>query len=377
MKSKPTVIIGGGIVGVSIAYNLAADDRPVALFEKNSLGSGTTAASIAQFMNYQGEPDRGEHQRRRLSWEWYEPRIERGEFSFEEVGTLHTAGSERDLKPLEELHASFREFGLGSRMLSPADLTEYGLDPDRFAGGVLVPEDGILDPTEIINHMAESARANGADIETGVAVTDVVVEDGSVAGIRTTDGDVEAATVINAAGPWAPEINDMAGVTAPLRHTQGPILVLQANRSHRVPLTFFEDKVYVRQEGADDLLAGRFARDYADTARLDPDHARPIEESFYLTVADVVDRYFSSLSDVRILNEWNGLRTVTPDGLPIVDDTPVDGYLLAVGMSGYGVTTAPAIGDLLARWLRNGEKPELLEGLSLGRFDSQESGRQT
>lgn len=367
---KPTVIVGGGIVGASVASSLAARNRPVVLYEKNSLGSGTTGASIAQFMNYQGEPNREEHERRRLSWEWYEPRIDRGEFSFEEVGTLHTAGSERDMVALEGLHDSFREFGLDARMLPPKDLAEYGLDPDQFAGAVLVPEDGILDPAEIVGHLAESARADGARIETGVAVTDVVVEDGAVAGVRTTDGERDAGTVINAAGPWAPEINAMAGVKAPLRHTEGPILVLRANRSHSVPLTFFEDKVYVRQEGDGDVLAGRFAREYADTDRLDPDHARPIEESFYLTVADVVDRYFTSLSDVRIRNEWNGLRTVTPDGLPIVDDTAIDGYLLAVGMSGYGVTTAPAIGELLARWLHEGEKPELLGSLSLDRFDS-------
>ena len=366
---KPTVIVGGGIVGVSLAYHLSEGGRPVKLFEKNSLGSGTTAASIAQFIRYQGVPDRAEHERRELSWEWYEPLVETGEFEFDPIGTLHTASSESEMAHLRELHATYDEFGLTSKLVSPSDLTAYGLDPNRFAGGLLVPEDGVLDPNEIIQYMVASARNSGAEIETGVAVTDVIVEEGAVAGVETTKGTTDAARVINAAGPWAHEINEMVGVSAPLRHTEGPIVVLQANRDHPVPLTFFEDEVYVRQEGSGDLLAGRFARAYEDTTLFDPDHARPIEESYYLTVADVVDRYFPSLSDVRILNEWNGLRTVTPDGLPIVDDTAVDGYLLAVGMSGYGVTTAPAIGELVGEWLRDGTKPDLLESLALDRFD--------
>ena len=368
---KPTVIVGGGIVGASLAYHLSEGKRPVKLFEKNSLGSGTTAASIAQFIRYQGSPDPVEHERRELSWEWYEPLIEAGEFEFDPIGTLHTGSSESEMTHLRELHAAYDEFGLTSDLVSPSDLSAYGLDPDRFAGGLLVPEDGVLDPNEIIQHMVSRARDRGAEIETGVAVTDVTVEEGAVAGVETTEGKADAARVINAAGPWAHEINEMVGVSAPLRHTEGPIVVLQANRNHPVPLTFFENEVYVREEGTGDLLAGRFARAYEDTTRFDPDHARPIEESYYLTVADVIDRYFPSLSDVRVLNEWNGLRTVTPDGLPIVDDTAVDGYLVAVGMSGYGVTTAPALGELVGEWLRSGIKPDLLEPLALNRFDTQ------
>ena len=366
---KPTVIVGGGIVGVSLAYQLAGTGTPVTLFEKNSLGSGTTAASIAQFIRYQESPNRAEHERRERSWEWYEPLIDSGEFEFDPIGTLHTASSKADMAHLRELQATYGEFGFASELVGPAELTDYGLDPDRFAGGLLVPEDGVLDPNEILQYMASEARECGAEIETGVAVTDVLVENGAVAGVETTDGITDAAVVINAAGPWAHEIDEMVGVSTPLRHTEGPIVVLQANRSHPVPLTFFEDEVYVRQEGGSDLLAGRFARGYEDSTRFDPDHARPIEESFYLTVGDVVDRYFPTLSDVRILNEWNGLRTVTPDGMPIVDETAVDGYLLAVGMSGYGVTTAPAIGELCGEWLQTGTKPDLLESLALDRFD--------
>lgn len=365
-----TVIIGGGIVGASLASHLSRD-RSVRLFEKNTLGSGTTAASIAQFIRYQDPPDRAEHERRERSWEWYEPLIESGTLEFDRIGTLHTASGPLERDHLRELDATYREFGFTSRMLSPSELSAYGLDPDRFTDALFVPDDGVLDPNEIVQHMAAVARERGAEIETGVAVTDVLVEDGTVTGVETTDGEVPAERVINAAGPWAHEIDEMVGVTVPLRHTEGPIVVLRTERTHHVPLTFFEEKVYVREEGDGDLLAGRFARAYDDTRRYDPDHARPIEESFYLTVADVVDQYFPELSEVRIRNEWNGLRTVTPDGLPIVDETPVDGYLVAVGMSGYGVTTAPAIGELVGEWLRDGDKPELLADLSLDRFENQ------
>lgn len=364
----PVIVVGGGIVGTSIAYHLASGERPVVLLERDRLGSGTTGSSIAQFVAHLGPSDSGEHERRRLARDWYDARIADGQLSFEEIGTLRISRTEREFERLKRLKSHGTD--VRARSLRPQELAAYGIDPDRVSGGLLTPTDGVLDPGQIVQYMAERARDAGVRIETGTEVTDVRTEDGSVSGVQTNGGTIEGSVVVNAAGPWAPELNDAVGVSAPLRHTEGPIVVLETDRSDPLPLTFLEGGIYLRGEGASKVLAGKFASDYEGATRHDPDHARPVTQSFHLEVADVLERYFPSYGDGKLINEWNGLRTVTPDGRPIVDEAAVDGYVLAAGPSGYGVTLAPAIGRLVAEWFETGGKPALLESLSLGRFES-------
>ncbi len=366
-RTGPIIVVGGGVIGTSIAYFLRDADRPITLLEKTTLGSGTTAASIAQFIHHQEEPTREEYARRRQAREWYESRIDSGALSFEQVGTLHLAreGSSEDVAELADAHA---ELGVAAEELGSDALEGFGLDPDRLAGGVLLPDDGYLDPDEVVEYWAEAARDAGVSIETGVAVTDVHTRAGAVSSVETTAGDYEAATVINAAGPWAPEVDAMVGVSVPLRHTAGPVAVFSTEREQTLPLTFFESGIYLRSHGAKRILAGQFATDYEDGDGFDPDRPPDVEDSFYREVSETVDQYAPGLSGLERRDEWLGLRTVTPDGRPVVGETSVDGYLLAAGMSGYGVTLAPMVGECVATWLTRGEKPDHIASLGPSRF---------
>ncbi|MFB6184478.1 MAG: NAD(P)/FAD-dependent oxidoreductase [Haloarculaceae archaeon] len=365
---NPIVVVGGGIVGTSVAYSLRTADRPVYLFEKNALGSGTTGGSIAQFTYHQDDPDEHDHELRRRAWEWLQPRIEDGRFSFEQCGTLHTFESDCERAAVEHIQSGLSAFGAETEWLDAADLARYDLVTDELGGGLLFPTDGVLDPSEIVHYQAERVRETGGRVETGVEVTDVATDDGAVAGVELGDGETVAADyVVNAAGPWAPLVDGMVGVDVPLRHTGGPIVVLDAGREVRLPLTFFEDGLYFREEGATRLLVGNFATGYDEAERLDPEGVRTPAESFRLDVADAVGRYLPSSGDVTVVNEWFDLRTVTPDSRPIVDETRVDGYVVATGMSGYGVTASAAVGDLVAD-LVAGRESALLDAFSLDRF---------
>lgn len=367
---EPVVVVGGGIVGTSIAYHLR-DEVAVTLIEKSTLGSGTTAASIAQFIEYQDAPSAEEAARRRRSWSFYDQLIADGIVGFDRVGTLQAATSDEDLASLESIATDLDRVDVTATVVTPAEMSQYGIDPETVQGGLLLPNDGVLDPTELVQFFAREARASGVTVETGTAVTDVHVEEGQVAGVATTEGTYEAGTVVNAAGPWAPHVDEMVGLSTSIRHTYGPILVLESAAEVTTPLTFFDGGYYVRQEGDRQLFAGSFTTAYEGATRIDPDesHAAAAGEQFRLDVADLLATHMPSYAPLDVTNSWVGVRTVTPDGHPLVGPTGVDGYVHATGMSGHGITLAPVVGELLASRLTTGETPTLMRELLPTRFD--------
>lgn len=365
---EPIVIVGGGIVGTGLAYFLRDAPCEVRLLEKNTLGSGATAASIAMFSWLQTEPTELEHELRTRSWNLYEPMIERGEISFERTGALDCAESEEGLRELETAVSILQEFGLEVELRTPEQLAEFDIDTQQLHGGMYLHREGYLDPTEIIRTWADRAVEAGVDIETGVEVHDIHTEDGEVTGVETETGAYDAGTVINAAGPWAPSIAEMVDISLPIRHTHGRILVLQPETPVSLPFVLFEDGSYFRTEGRHQVFAGKLKREYASAKRLDPNAKYGIDEAFRKTVARSTGRYVPALMDADIANEWVGLRAVTPDGNPILGPTDVDGFLQATGMSGLGVTIAPAVTSDLAEYALTGSN-DVVERLSVSRFE--------
>lgn len=363
----PIVIVGGGIVGAGLAYHLRDAGREVRLLERDALGSGTTGASIAVFSWLQSDPDAFGHRLRERAWGTYGPLVEAGEIGFERIGALKTAESAAKLRELEADAERLREFGLDVESIGSDALAGFDLDPDAFAGAIHAPEEGYLDPTEIVRHWTDEAAAAGVEIETGVGVRDVRVEGGAVTGVETTDGDRAAGTVINAAGPWAARVADMAGLSVPIRHTYARILVLDPDGPVSLPYTLFENGHYVREEGGEQVFAGRLEKSYADATRYDPDATHTVEETFRTGTARTLEARAPRLAGGDVTNSWVGLRAVTPDGNPIVGPTAVDGFHHATGMSGLGITLAPAVTGALADHLA-GEESAVVDRLSVSRF---------
>lgn len=341
------VVIGGGIIGTALAAALGNRDVPVTLLERDELGGGTTAASAAVFTWQQTSPERYDHDLRARAWETYWPLIEAGNVSFERVGLLSVAESAENAETLRDAVEPLRECGLNAEWINADGLREHGLDPSNFHGGLYTPEEGYFDPTELVHHFTSRARELGVDVRTGTTVVDVGVEDGAVTNVVTDAGQLSADAVVNAAGPWAVGVNEMVGVDIPLRHTFGPILVVKGT-SHNLPFTLFESKFYLRPNGDQRAYVGKYLTDYEDGETFDPDAPPVMDESFRKKVDDLLAASVPSLVDAEIVNEWVGLRTVTPDGRPVVGESTVEGFYLAVGMSGLGVTLAPAVADLLA-----------------------------
>ena len=371
----PVVVVGGGIVGASVAHHLREADVPVVLYERDALGGGTTADSAAMFV-WKAAPagsSRAAHRLRARSWQTYERLVDDGEIEFSRIGGLYLAGGADGLDRLRADAARLGESGVRAEVLDAAELERFGLAPAELAGGLHVPDEGYLDPAGIVQFLLAEARDAGARVETGTAVTDVLVEDGVVGVEVERDGDgecVPASAVVNAAGPWAPSVDATAGVDLPLRHNLGPILVLDHRLDVELPFVEFEDGGYVRGDGQGRAFAGRYGAGYDAADRLDPDAARSVDESFSLSSTDRFERYLPGLTDARVVNDWVGVRTITPDGRPLVGGTDLDGYHVATGMNGLGVTLAPAVGEHLASILAPGRAPDagVREFLSPSRF---------
>ena len=361
----PIVVVGGGIVGASIAYHLRDADRPVVLLEKGDLlGGGTTAESVAMLgINYPSP-----RSMRRYSRDHYLSLVDAGAIEFERIGGLLIRDTDEGIDELRRTADDLAALGHDTRLLEPGDVAEFGVHPPAGSRTLHVPDTGYLDPSEIVAHWVAEARSANLEVMTGSPVTDVAVEGGAVARVETPAGTIATDTVVDAAGPWAPQIAEMAGLSLPLRHNYGPILVLDADGELSLPFTAFPSKHYFREEGRGQVFAGRRGASYADADRENPDAARRIPESFPLEVEELVAESIPRLADALVTNEWCGMRTLTPDHLPLVGETAVDGFYVAAGLSGKGITLAPAVGDALSRLIAGGEVDPAVRELAPDRF---------
>jgi sarcosine oxidase, subunit beta len=351
------VVVGGGVVGTSLAAALG-DRTEVTLLERGELGGGTTAASMAMLHRQQVPVSAYDQRLRRFAREEYGSL----DVTPTSIGSLYVAESEAFAARLRETADALVEEGIETRYLEPAEVAEFGIEPDQVVGGIHTPEEGYFDPDELVERFAERARDAGVTIETGVEVTDVEPAEGVVAGGER----IEADAIVNAAGPWAPEIDRMVDLEFPLRHTRGPILSLETSSDGPEPFSLFERGLYTRSRPGG-LYVGRFATDYDEGERLDPDTALAVDDDFRREVEGFASTV-PAIEGAPTTEEWVGVRTVTPDGHPLVGETEVENYVVATGMSGLGVTIAPAVARLLADLLVDGARNDLLEPLDPGRF---------
>lgn len=377
---RSIVIIGGGVVGTSLAYALREVDVDVTLLEKRSLGGGTTGKSIGCFGWY---PLYSGHDRAlaEQSWTIYEPFVEDGPITYHRNGLLETAETESTFRELKASVEALEAAGTPAEVLDPEAVREHGVNPEiASAGAAFYPTVGRLDPAEIVSTFGDRAREGGVRIETGVEVTNVRMETTGGAVLETTDGEFEGDVVVNAAGPWAPQINAMVGVSVPMKHTHAPIVVLETAENFELPTVLLEDGRYFTGERSAKVLVGDAPHDSADEDRweaaLELDAPETDEgmgvgsvgEAHRRWIAEEGPEIVSGLEGAELSNEWRGIRCIAPDYRPIVGPTAVEGYYLATGMSGWGITYGPACGQLLADHLLEGSTCEELSSLSPDRF---------
>jgi sarcosine oxidase, subunit beta len=219
-EQAAVVIIGGGVVGASVAYHLAERGvTDVVVLERSALGSGSTGRS-AGGVRQQFSSDLN----CRLSMLSVQKLLRFSEdtgwdASFHQVGYLFLLTTERDWKLFQANVAMQRRLGLDVDLLRP-DAAQAMVPPlvvDDVLGATFCPSDGHADPTQVCLGYASAARARGVTIESGVTVTGVRVESGRVTAVETDHGTVATPLAVDAAGPWAAEIARLAGISLPIR----------------------------------------------------------------------------------------------------------------------------------------------------------------
>jgi glycine/D-amino acid oxidase-like deaminating enzyme len=383
MKKK-VGIIGGGIIGTSIAHFLTDyPDAEVTLFEKSTIGSGTTAKSAGTHCLIDDSVPHEFWGVRLFGFNFYTS-LERespGSTGFEKTGTLTVA-------PFKEYETYVLK--AVSLTLASGYRAEYWRDPDKIHSiipdlnldGVLgagwCPDDGFFDATMISNTLARQARERGAQVHIGTRVERVTTTGGRVSGIDTSKGHFDFDVVVDASGPWARQTARLVGIELPIWHTKAEVFIIEPVEPLTYPFPVLKyPRFYARKDkDAVFLCKAHLTMDLSDPLHAgvwDPD-ALPMsggtDAYFWDFLTGELMQNYPRLLDSALVNEWVGYRAETPDFLPILGESPVPGYVLAVGVGGNGVIEAPTIGRDLARYLMTGDTSWYLERLPFSRFKS-------
>ena len=361
------VVIGGGIIGTSVAYHLGhmGWGADTVLLERDRLTSGTTwhaAGLMVAFGSFSETSTRMRLYTRDL---YSRLEAETGQSTgFAPIGFIEAAADEGRLEEYRRVSAFNRLCGVEIHEISPQEIADLfpPAKTDDLLAGFYVPQDGRVNPVDATMALAKGARMQGVTILEGTPALDVIVKDGRVTGVRTEHGDIECEYVVNCAGMWARQLAAKSGVTVPNQAAEHYYLITDTIPGLDPTLPVFEDPGsygYYRPEG-DGLMIGLFEPVCA------PWHVDGIpEDASFLTLPPDWERMGPYLEkamarvpvsmDVGIRTFFCGPESFTPDLAPVVGESPeVDGYFVAAGLNSVGILTGGGIGRAVATWIIDG-----------------------
>ncbi|MGD2157890.1 MAG: FAD-dependent oxidoreductase [Anaerolineales bacterium] len=369
-KSAEIIIIGGGVMGASTAYHLAArGQKNILLLEKEQFfGQGATGR-CAGGVRYQFATEINI----KLSKESL-PMLERFEdeignpVDYRKIGYLFLITEEKDI-PVFKKHVQ-----LQNRLCVPT----VWLDGDEVRqripimqledvlAGTVCERDGIADPNGVVMGYISAAQRLGVNTQTGQEVTNIRIRDGKATGIETQDGIVSAPIIVNAAGPWSGIICQKAGVSI-------PITPLRRQWLTTTPLTQLPDdfpfvidfskSLYFHPEG-DGLLTGM------SNPNETPGFDQTVDPNWEVIHLEAAITRMPILEMAGLTSRIAGLYENTPDAHPIFGETPIEGFFLVTGFSGHGFMHGPIAGKLLSEIILDGESKTVdVSMLGLNRFD--------
>lgn len=377
------VVIGGGVIGASIAYHLTHEGvTDVVLLERDRLTSGTTWHA-AGLMTCFGSTSETLTRLRLYSRDLYS-RLESEtglSTGFKRVGLIEAAADADRLEEYRRAAVFQRHIGLEVEEIGPREMAE--LFPlartDDLLAGFWVPGDGRVNPVDLTMSLARGARDGGARVIEQCPVTDVLTRSGrvlrEVTGVRTARGDIECEVVVNATGMWARQFGERHGVVIPNQAAEHYYLVTEPmGADPNWPV--FEDPAafgYYREEGGG-LMVGLFEPEAAawrvEGVPEDFSFGQiPVDWDRITRPLEVAMARIPSLDGVGVRTFFCGPESFTPDRLPAVGEAPgVRGYFVAAGLNSVGVLSAGGLGRIVAHWVAHGRPDVDVTAMDVARF---------
>lgn len=364
------IIIGGGVVGLSLAYHLAERGvRDVVVLEAGLCGGGSTLKATGGFRLQFGTAINV-----RLSllslpfWQRFDATFG-ARLRFRQIGYLFLLTTPEQRAAGERNVAMQQGLGVPARLVMPAEAAALspGLNTDGVLAGAYCPWDGVLEVDAAVAGLRAGCRRLGVAVREGVAVTGVTVAGGRVRGVTTHAGVLAAPVVVNAAGPRAAEVGALAGVTLPVwpERRQAALTAPAAGIDPRAAWTIDLDSgCYARPDPGGGAVIGGGDRGVAADRPL-----TALDEAGLARLREHIGRRFPGLAGVPLARAWVGLRPMSPDDHAILGPTEVEGFIAACGFGSHGLMHAPAAGQLLAELIVDGAARTLdIAPLSPARF---------
>ena len=367
------VIIGGGISGVSIAYNLAKKGmKDIIVFDDNYMTGGATGRCGAGVRQQWGtlmncklakmSIDFFEHAQEELKYH--------RDVEFKQEGYLIVATNKEEDQRFTENVALQNSVGIPSRVCSVEEALEIvpHLNKELITSAAFCPTDGHLNPFLMTDAYFHAAKKLGVRFFYNEKVTQIIIEDNEINKVVTDNYVVETSKVVNAAGGFSKEVGEMAGIDIPVYSENHEILVTEPIETIQGPMVIsFSQNIYCQQVPHGSFIMGR--------SNPEAEHNHDISSSHHFLdeMCKTAVNLLPPLGELRVIRQWGGSYNLSPDRQPIIGDTKeLPGYYMACGFSGHGFMFAPVTGLLLSELIL-GEKTSVdMTDLHIDRFKNKE-----
>lgn len=373
------VVIGGGIVGTSVAYHLTQLGwRDVVLLEQGSLSGGTTwhAAGLVGQLRSSNNLTR----LIRYSVDLYSRlEAETGQSTgWKRCGSVSVARTAERMVQLKRNAALAMAYDIEAHVIDVDEAARRypAMRTEDLVGAVWIPGDGKANPADITQALARGARARGARLLEGVAVTGVNIVRGAVAGVETSNGPIATEIVVNCAGMWARELGRLSGVTIPLHACEHMYIVTQPIAGIAPDLPVLRDPdghIYVKEEVGGLLMGGfdPWAKPWGTERIPDGFSFQTLKEDwgkFEILMTNALER-LPALETAEVRTFLNGPESFTPDNYFILGEAPeVRRYYVGAGFCSGGIAAAGGAGRALAEWIVGDRPPMDLWPADIRRF---------
>lgn len=374
------IVVGGGAVGLSCAWAATRRGARVEVLDKSRLGSGATGVAAGMLAPV-GELSFGEPKLLDMTLAAAErfPRFiaeleaaagRDAPTDYRRCGALHLALDRDEVAQLHRVHDLQRSLGLDAEWLAPRRCRELepGLAPS-LAGGIHAPAEAAIDPELLTEALVAACGRGRFRYRLGGGITELLVDRGSVRGVRTEAGELLAPTVVVAAGAWSGQLEWLPReVRPPVRPVKGQIVTLRA-RGDAMPAEriLASERVYLVPRPRDRrLIVGATVEEQGFDTTVTAAGVHELLREAYRLLPDI--------AEMELVESVAGLRPGTPDNLPLIGPTAIEGLVMATGHYRNGILLAPLTGEAVAELIDTGKLPEVLVAASPTRFEPAVAG---